>query len=111
VTDVRRVVDVSGDVVQAIDADVMEQASGPDEVGVEIEFSPGEKLFRYAAHDLAVRVDEIERLGRRRVLLVQRADLLVRRDQHLGTTVTSLPAGQGPTRIQANGTALVHSSS
>jgi len=82
VADVVRVVEAARGVVEPVHPDVVQQAAGPHQAGVDVEAGRGLQLLGDAAHDLAVRPHEVERLRRRRVLLVQGEDFLVRRNPH-----------------------------
>lgn len=82
VTDVIRMVELPGVVVQPVHPDVVQQATGPHQVNVEIEAGPAMQLLGDAAHDQAVRVHEVERLRRRRMLLMQHKDFLITRNPH-----------------------------
>jgi hypothetical protein len=85
VPDVARVVEAARVVVQAIHADVVQQAAGPHQVGINAGGTVatgvdvagaggGEELLGDPADDLAVRVHEVQRLRRRGEPLVQGED-------------------------------------
>ena len=80
--DVIRVVKLSGLVVQPVHPDVVQEASGAHQVSVQVSTRAGVKLCGDAAHDQAVRIDKVERFGRRRVLLVQGKDFPISRNPH-----------------------------
>ncbi|GAA3032516.1 hypothetical protein GCM10020000_06900 [Streptomyces olivoverticillatus] len=61
------------------------RALGAYQVGVELVVGAGEELFGDAPDDLAVGVDEVERLGRGCVFLVQCTDVLGGRQDHRGS--------------------------
>jgi hypothetical protein len=82
VLDVTRVVEFAGRIVEPVDADVVEQASRPDKLGVKRWPVTLKQLFRHGADDAAVRVNGLERCRCRRISLVQGTDLVVRRDTH-----------------------------
>ena len=80
--DVIRVVKLSGLVVQPVHPDIVQQAPGPRQVNVQVSTRAGVQLRGDAAHDQAMRIYEIERFGRRRVLLVQGKDFPISRNPH-----------------------------
>lgn len=101
VADVVAVIEPTGLVVQPVHADVVKQGANTDQVGVEGEVCLCHKLFGDAADDFAVGEDEVQRLMRWRVPLVQRAYLVHRRKDHFGSvlpthkrSVPAQPAGR-----------------
>src|SRR4051794_7822024 len=66
--------------VESVDADIVQQRTGTDQIGVGIQ--PGEELRSHRTHQLAVLVHRIERGAVRRDVSMQRPDLGVGRDLH-----------------------------
>ncbi|KAF0649238.1 hypothetical protein K701_14115 [Streptomyces fradiae ATCC 10745 = DSM 40063] len=61
-TDILLVVEVSISAVEAVDADVVKETSGSDEISIDVCVVPGiEELLRNAPDDLTVTVDGFER--------------------------------------------------
>src|SRR5690606_21583582 len=109
VPDVVAVVEPSVGPVEAVDPDVVEETAGADQLGVHMgKTGIGEQLLGDTPDDLAVPVDEVERLGRRCVPLVQGADLVWSRNAHPGSVTTgadvSGPRAVSRDRVMSRGT-------
>jgi hypothetical protein len=96
VTNVVLLVEVPVGVVERVHPDVVQQRAGPNEFLVDLQaWLAGNELAGEFGNDQAMRVNGAESLRRRRVLLVQRADLVISRYAH-GTEPSGRPIRATP---------------
>ena len=83
VLDVVGMIEVARDVVEPVHPDVVQQAPRPHQAEVNVQAGAWRsELLDDVPDDPAVRVDEVERAPRRRVLLMQDQDFLIGRNPH-----------------------------